>query len=85
VPASIAVLLADGVRLGQSGSPVPSIARELAEQLGVWHMNVQPSSANALLVLSLSVFGTIQGQQLPLVQIARIPIMVANVSDDWWS
>ena len=85
ISASMAVLLADGVRLGEFGSPVPSIARELAEQLGDWHMRVQPSSANALLVLSLSVFGTIQGEQLPLVQIGRIPIMVADVGDDWWS
>lgn len=85
LPGSIAVLLADGVRLGQSGSPLPSIARELAEQLGGWHERVQPSPAKALLVISLNVFGTIQQEQLPLVQIGRIPLKVTNVDDKWWS
>jgi hypothetical protein len=85
LPASIAVLLADNIELGQSGSPLPSIAHELAEELAAWQARVAPSTSSALLVFSLTVFGTLKGERLPIVQIARIPIEVSAVPNNWWS
>ena len=85
LPASIAVLLADNIDLGQDGSPLPSIAHDLAAELSVWHSRVGPSNQAALLVLSLTVFGTLRGERLPIVQILRIPIDVSAVTHAWWS
>ncbi len=83
--ASSAILLANDVSLGELGLPVPEIAAEIASELATWYAMVQPSTSQALLSIALTLFGTISGQQLPLVQIQEIPIIVSDVSNEWWT
>jgi hypothetical protein len=80
-----AILLADDVSLGVSGSPVDAVAADIGGEIGQWHQSTQPSASKALLNISLSLFGTLQGQRLPLVQIQQIPILVDSVSQEWWN
>ena len=83
--ASSAILLANDVSLGELGSPVPEIAAEIASELAAWYDMTQPSTSQAILSIALTLFGTISGQQLPLVQIQEIPIMVSDVGNEWWA
>ncbi|HEY2117103.1 MAG TPA: hypothetical protein VGJ51_18535 [Candidatus Angelobacter sp.] len=80
---SMPVLLADGIPMGSS-SPVPAIAAEIAQETATWYKNVQPQTTGAVLTLNLALFGTVRGQQLPLVQINRIPIVVGQQPLTWW-
>jgi hypothetical protein len=80
-----AILLADDVNLGVAGSPIDAVAAGIGAEIGQWHLSTQPSASGALLNMSLGLFGTVQGQRLPLVQIQQIPILVDSVSQDWWS
>ena len=83
--ASSAILLADNVSLGNSGSPMPQIAADIGSEIGAWHRRIQPSTDQALLIFALTLFGTVAGQQFPLVQIEGIPIMVDSVTAAWWT
>jgi hypothetical protein len=80
---SIAILLADGVQLSGSGS-VDSAARAIAAQLADWYIRMQPSTRNAVLVLSISVFGAAGNQELPLVKIGRVPVAI-DPDFAWWT
>jgi hypothetical protein len=83
--ASSPILLADNVSLGVAGSPMPQIAADIGREIGVWFEKINPSTSLAQLDLSLILFGTVAGQQYPLVQIEEIPIMVNNVPASWWT
>lgn len=80
---SMPVLLADGIPMGSS-SPVPEIAADIAQETATWYKNVQPQTTGAMLTLHLALFGTVRGQQLPLVQINLIPIVVGQQPLTWW-
>ncbi len=80
---SIAILLADGIQLAGSGA-VGRVAESLAEELAEWYLRMQPSTANAMLAFSISVFGTVKNQELPLVQIARVPVVI-RAAYSWWT
>lgn len=82
---TIAILLADDINLGSSGSPLTQVATSLAAEIGKWWRQVQPSNASALLNLNLSLFGYSQGERLPLIEIQQIPIEVDNVQATWWT
>jgi hypothetical protein len=81
---TVPVLLADDIPMGSS-SPVPGIASEIASETAAWYRGAAPSTAGAVLTLQLTLFGTVQGQQLPLVQINQIPILVGFRPPEWWS
>lgn len=79
------ILLADNVSLGVAGSPVPQITEDIGHEIGKWFTDLQPSTSAALLSISLTLFGTVAGQQYPLVQIAEVPVRVDGVSASWWT
>jgi hypothetical protein len=83
--ASSPILLADNVSLGESGSPVPQIATDIGREIGAWFDTINPSTSQALLSIALTLFGTVAGQQYPLVQIQEIPIKVDHVPAAWWT
>jgi len=85
IRSSSAILLADGIQLLREGSPITVISKEIANELAAWHRRTDPSPTKALLILSLSVFGTVHQEQLPLVTISRIPIAVSQVKRSWWA
>jgi hypothetical protein len=83
--ASSPILLADNVSLGVAGSPMPQIATDISREIGHWFKSIQPSSSKALLSFSVTLFGTVEGQKYPLVQIEEIPVIVSNVPASWWT
>ena len=64
---------------------MPQIAADIGSEIGVWYGMIQPSTSQALLVFALTLFGTVSGQQFPLVQIEGIPITVDSVPATWWT
>jgi hypothetical protein len=84
VMASMPVLLADDIPMGSSW-PVSDIATRLAQQTAGWYEQIVPSTAGAVVSLRLTLFGTVRGQQLPLVDIGKIPILVGNQPSGWWN
>jgi hypothetical protein len=82
--ASMPILLADDIAMGSS-SPIPAVAAEIAQETAAWYNVVAPSTVGAVVSLQLALFGTVRGQQLPLLQIGKIPILVGAQSSSWWS
>jgi hypothetical protein len=82
--ASMPVLLADDISVG-SNSPAYVIATEIAQETAAWYTGAAPSTAGAVLAFQLVLFGTVRGQQLPLVQIDQIPILVGAQPLTWWN
>jgi hypothetical protein len=83
VRASSAILMADNIPLDESS--VPLLAAGIGAEVGNWHSALQPSASQALLTFGLTLFGTVAGRQLPLVQIQEIPVMVSGVATSWWT
>jgi hypothetical protein len=81
--ASMPILLADDIAMGSS-SPIPAIATEIAQETATWYKAVAPTTTGAVVSLQLTLFGTVRGQQLPLVQIGQIPILVGTQPLTWW-
>ena len=79
------VLLADNVELPGQGSPPTELAPQLARQIAAWYLGFLPSTRAAILDFSVTLFGNVGGQQMPLVQLKSIPIIVATVPLSWWS
>ena len=80
---SMPILLADGISM-DAGSPGP-VANDIAREVGNWYRALAPSTAGGQLLLALTLFGMVQGQQLPLVEIDVIPINVGNQPPGWWN
>ncbi|MFA0811942.1 hypothetical protein [Microbulbifer epialgicus] len=70
------VLLANALEL-DTFSP-STTARSVASQVWQWFQNSQLSSDNARLNIGFTLFGTVNGQQLPLVQINKITVLFGS-------
>jgi hypothetical protein len=82
VMTTMPVLLASAVPITTGGA---ALAAALAVEIQAWHGRTQPGTAGARLDLAITLFGMVEGQQLPLVQLLDIPIDVSGVSSGWWS
>jgi hypothetical protein len=78
------VLLADNLSVPGHGSPATDLAMRLARQIASWYLTGRPSQHGAILDLAVTLFGSVGGDQLPLVQLRSIPIDVSRCSDTWW-
>jgi hypothetical protein len=60
------------------------VAADLARAIKQWHRSFHGPLAQGCLRLSLTLFGTVMDQQLPLVQIDPLLIDVSDVPPSWW-
>jgi hypothetical protein len=58
---------------------------DIAASLSDWIDEIAPSSAGGTLMLAFTVFGSIEGQQLPLIQLDTVTIDVSGVTPGWWT
>lgn len=77
-------LLADNVELPAHGSSPSSLVSQLARQVAATYLGLLPSTRGAVLEFTVTLFGNAGAQQMPLVQLASIPIIVSNVPMSWW-
>jgi hypothetical protein len=82
VMVSTPVLMVSAVPITGGGA---ALASALAAEIQAWHKRTQPDPAAARLDLAITLFGMVENQQLPLVQLMDIPIDVSTVSSGWWS
>lgn len=80
------LLASDAITLMDNADPVssPPVAGRSARAIAGWYARTGPSDAGSALHLSVTLFGTLGGQQLPIIQIDDIPIPVAGLSLEWW-
>lgn len=67
------VLLISALEL-DNASPT-TIADEVAAEIWNWYQTAQPPTAQSRMEFAFTLFGTVDGQQLPLVQINKIPVV----------
>lgn len=72
------VSLVNDTPLG-SGTSGAALAREIAQGIWDWYGAMRPPSLDAQLNLSLTLFGTIDSERLPIFQVGDIPILVPDV------
>jgi hypothetical protein len=69
---------------GPQGPALPTFLAGIAGQIAAWHAAVAPRSDEAQLAFSLTLFGQVNGERLPLVQIDEISVIVSAVPPTWW-
>jgi hypothetical protein len=87
-------LVADSSGLGPSVSwpvfelmavQVPNDVTPLVDQITAWHtLTTPPAGKSASLNIALTLFSTVGGSQMPVVEIHDIPIDVSAVPPSWW-
>ncbi|HYK02934.1 MAG TPA: hypothetical protein VE974_14330 [Thermoanaerobaculia bacterium] len=82
--AASAVRLGDDIDLSTSPGGTETIAANIAREIADWFFANNPSTNGAVLTLGITLFGSVAGQELPIVQIAEIPIEVGDVAPQWW-
>jgi hypothetical protein len=80
---SLPILLADSITM--SGGSPGDVGASIGAEIARWYQTVQPSTNLPQLQLALTLFGNVDDQQLPLVEIDQIPILVGGVSAGWWT
>jgi hypothetical protein len=80
------LLASDAITLMDNADPLssPPIAGRSARAIADWYARTGPSGVGSTLHLAVTLFGTLGGQQLPIIQIDDIPIPVAGLSLAWW-
>lgn len=63
-----------------SGTSGAGLAREIAQGIWDWYRALCPPSLDPRLDLSLTLFGTIDDERLPLFQVGDIPILVTDLN-----
>lgn len=84
IVADIPILILDDLSLGGLAVSPQSVALDLAQAIKEWHATFHGSRVGSLLSFAVTLFGVVDGQQLPLVQINPIRIDVSNVEPSWW-
>jgi hypothetical protein len=70
------VLLVSALEL-DSASP-STVAHNVAMEIWNWYQTTNPPTTNAQMEFAFTLFGTVNDQQLPLVQINKIPVVFAS-------
>ncbi len=78
------LLAVDDLNMTGSLTSPAVIAADLADAIKRWHKGFRGRLSQGYLTLSLTLFGTVMDQQLPLVQIDPLRIDVSHVPPSWW-
>ncbi|QGU88492.1 hypothetical protein [Erwinia sorbitola] len=74
------VLLINALQL-DNASPT-TLADEVAEEIWQWYLANNPPVLQSQMQFAFTLFGSVNGQQLPLVQINRIPVLFSHLQGD---
>jgi len=78
------LLAVDDLNMNSSLASPGIIAADLARAIKRWRKGFHGKLTQGYLTLSLTLFGTVMDQQLPLVQIDPLRIDVSHVPPSWW-
>ncbi|HEY0024928.1 MAG TPA: hypothetical protein VGB24_18585 [Longimicrobium sp.] len=81
--ATTQILLATVPTPASASPAADELATQLAEEIALWRAAANPVPGGQV-HLSLTLFGTVNGTQLPLVRLHDIPIETAD-GDGWWN
>jgi hypothetical protein len=78
------LLTVDDLDMTSSTASPAVVAADLARAIKRWHKGFHGQLSQGYLTLSLTLFGTVMDQQLPLVQIDPLRIDISHVPPSWW-
>lgn len=79
--ATAKILLADHIEISTGG--LRGIPGELAAEIANWYQQKHPSTRGGQLDIQLFLFAKIQGNELPLVILKKVPLTVGT-NAGWW-
>lgn len=84
IRADIPILVLEDLSLDDGSNSPEKVAGRVAGAIADWHAGFHGVSRGARLAFGIDLFGVVEGQQLPLVQLHPLTIDVSDVSPSWW-